>query len=109
MSMGEFLFSVRGRIGRQPFWLFVLALVAASLAVGRLAAVLDVPVLPPVFDVAMLWPAIAVSAKRWHDRDKSAWWMLIGLIPIVGPIWAMVETGFLGGTPGPNRFGPPPA
>lgn len=107
--MGAFLFSVRGRINREPFWLFMLALLSASLAVGRLAEVLDAPVLPLLFDLAMLWPAIAVSAKRWHDRDKSAWWMLIGLIPIVGNIWALVETGFLRGTSGPNRFGPPPA
>jgi uncharacterized membrane protein YhaH (DUF805 family) len=34
--------------------------------------------------------------------------MLIVLIPLVGIIWFLVELGFLPGTPGPNRFGPPP-
>ena len=54
-------------------------------------------------------PAILVYIKRFHDRDKSGWWMLIVLIPIVGAIWLLVELGFLPGTPGPNRFGPPPS
>jgi uncharacterized membrane protein YhaH (DUF805 family) len=35
--------------------------------------------------------------------------MLILLIPFVGAIWFLVELGFLPGTPGPNRFGPPPS
>jgi len=52
-----------------------------------------------------LWPTLAVQAKRWHDRDKSAWWLLINLIPVVGAFWTLIENGFLEGTPGPNRFG----
>ena len=58
--------------------------------------------------LVFLWPALAVQAKRWHDRDKSAWWLLINLIPIVGIIWPIVENGFLEGTPGPNRYGDNP-
>jgi uncharacterized membrane protein YhaH (DUF805 family) len=53
----------------------------------------------------VVWPAVAVSVKRWHDRNKSGWWVLINLIPIVGALWTLVENGFLRGTPGPNRFG----
>ena len=54
-----------------------------------------------------LIPSIIVYIKRFHDRDKSGWWVLIGLIPIIGGIWLLIELGFLKGTPGPNRFGPP--
>src|SRR3546814_14546367 len=61
-----------------------------------------------LFNLAILWPGIVIAIKRWHDRDKSGWWILIVLIPIVGPIWALVENGFLAGTAGPNRFGPDP-
>ena len=50
-----------------------------------------------------------VHIKRFHDRDKSGWWVLIGLIPIIGAIWLLIELGFLKGTPGPNRFGSPVA
>ena len=47
-------------------------------------------------------------ARRWHDRDKSGWWTLIGLIPVVGAIWILVECGCLKGSDGPNRFGADP-
>ena len=51
------------------------------------------------------WMILAVSAKRWHDRGKSGWWSLIMLIPMVGPIWALIELGFLKGDYGYNRYG----
>ena len=60
-----------------------------------------------IFALLALIPSVIVYIKRFHDRDKSGWWVLIGLIPIIGPIWLLVECGFLKGTPGPNRFGPP--
>ena len=52
--------------------------------------------------------SIIVQVKRWHDRDKSGWWVLINFVPVVGPLWALVECGFLRGTLGDNRFGPDP-
>ena len=61
-----------------------------------------------LFALASLIPATLVYIKRWHDRDKSGWWMLITLVPIIGSIWLLIELGFLAGTPGVNRFGPPP-
>ena len=51
------------------------------------------------------WVSLAISVKRWHDRGKSGWWVLIGFIPIIGGLWALIETGFLGGDPGPNQYG----
>ena len=53
------------------------------------------------------WPGIAISIKRWHDRNKAGWWLLILLVPVLG-IWNLIECGFLPGTPGTNRFGPDP-
>lgn len=60
-----------------------------------------------IFSLLAIIPAVLVYIKRWHDRDKSGWWMLIMLLPIIDAIWALIELGFLPGTPGPNRFGPP--
>jgi uncharacterized membrane protein YhaH (DUF805 family) len=100
----------RGRIGRRTFWLHgVLALGGLSLFAR---ALLDIAHLRPpqseaIVDLLLLWPAIAISAKRWHDRDRSAWWVLVALVPVVGWLWMLVDNGFLRGTPGPNRFGPP--
>jgi uncharacterized membrane protein YhaH (DUF805 family) len=42
--------------------------------------------------VPALWPGIAVSIKRWHDRNKSGWWVWINLIPLVGAIWSLEKT-----------------
>ena len=52
--------------------------------------------------------SFAGQVKRWHDRDKSGWFVLVNFIPFIGTIWALVELGFLRGTMGPNRFGPDP-
>ena len=59
--------------------------------------------------MALLWSSLAVQTKRWHDRNKSGWWNLIGFVPIVGPIWAFIELGFLQGTYGANRYDLRPA
>jgi uncharacterized membrane protein YhaH (DUF805 family) len=64
-------------------------------------------ILSGLFVLASIIPAILVDIKRWHDRDKSGWWMLITLVPIIGSIWLLIELGFLKGIPGPNRFGSP--
>jgi uncharacterized membrane protein YhaH (DUF805 family) len=59
-------------------------------------------------NLVLLWPIIAVMAKRWHDRDRSGWWVLVLLLPVVGWIWALVVNGCLRGTVGPNPHGPDP-
>jgi uncharacterized membrane protein YhaH (DUF805 family) len=61
-----------------------------------------------IASLLFLWPALAIQAKRWHDVDKSAWWILINLVPAVGGLIALVFNGFIAGTPATNRFGPAP-
>lgn len=56
--------------------------------------------------LVLAWVELAVSAKRWHDRNKSAFWILFSFIPIIGTIWTFVELGFFRGTKGHNRYGP---
>ena len=79
------------------------------MAIGTYDPQNGVGLLSGIFALLVFIPAILVYIKRFHDRDKSGWWMLIVLIPIVGAIWFLVELGFLAGTPGLNRFGPPPS
>lgn len=106
------LLDPRGRISRRTFWLWgVLALGGLTLL---LRALLEIARVHPdraegLVSLLLLWPAIAVSAKRWHDRDKSAWWVLLALVPVIGWLWMFIDNGFRRGTPGPNRFGAPPA
>jgi uncharacterized membrane protein YhaH (DUF805 family) len=58
--------------------------------------------------VLAIWIALALHAKRWHDRGKSGWWTLIVLVPFIGAIWLFVELGCLRGTVGPNQYGADP-
>jgi uncharacterized membrane protein YhaH (DUF805 family) len=105
--------SFDGRISRQPFWIGSLVLSVASLVVSFVVAAIFGQgvfgsLLQFIVALAILYPSVAIAAKRFHDRDKSGWWILIVLIPFIGLIWYIVELGFLPGTPGPNRFGPDP-
>lgn len=102
-----------GRLNRQPFWIATLVLWVASVVASLIASVIFGSgffgsLVQLVIALAVLYPSLAVAVKRCHDRDKSGWWVLIALIPILGWIWYIVELGFLPGTPGPNRFGPDP-
>jgi uncharacterized membrane protein YhaH (DUF805 family) len=51
-------------------------------------------------------PGLAVAARRLHDIDRTAWWLLI-LLTGIGAILLVIWYCFKG-TPGPNRFGPDP-
>jgi uncharacterized membrane protein YhaH (DUF805 family) len=42
---------------------------------------------------------VIVYIKRFHDRDKSGWWVLIGLIPVIGSIWLLISQGHAGVEP----------
>ena len=112
LSLRALLFTLQGRIGRRTWWLWA---VAMPIGMGLYATVLlrVVGVSPRLTDTAvnllLLWPVVAVSVKRWHDRDKSGWWVLVTLIPLVGWLWALLQNGVLRGNHTANRFGEPPA
>ena len=55
-----------------------------------------------------MWIGLAAQIRRWHDRGRSGWRVLVNLIPIVGALWTLVELGFMKGTDGVNRFGANP-
>jgi len=108
--------SMNGRITRSKYWLF--AVVAVSID-SAIAGVLDMVLglsdpttgygpITMITGLALIYPSICIQGKRWHDRNKSAWWILINLVPFIGGLWALIECGFLRGTVGDNRFGPDP-
>lgn len=105
--------SFDGRISRQPFWIGVVVLAVANLiAQGAIRILfgggLIGGLLILITAVIVIYGAFAVMIKRCHDRGKVGWWSLIALIPVIGPIWAIIDLGILEGTPGPNEFGPDP-
>ena len=85
----QFYLSPQGRVNRSQFWLrLVLPAVVISivltlidLAIGTYDKQDGVGLLSGIFSLIVIIPAIFVYIKRWHDRDKSGWWMLILLDP----------------------------
>jgi len=107
--------SFDGRINRAKFW----AGVGVLFAIGVVAMILDAMlglqvgdsgagIISLITSLASIYFALALYAKRWHDRDKSGWWSLIALVPLIGAIWLIVELGILEGVRGANRYGPDP-
>ena len=109
MDFKKFYFSPEGRVNRKqwPFTVISILLGFVDMATGNFDPEAGIGLFSGIFALLSLIPAIIVHIKRFHDRDKSGWWVLIGLIPIIGAIWLLIELGFLKGTPGPNRFGSP--
>ncbi len=139
----EFLFNATGRINRARYWrslvIFGIAgLFAAVLlfTAAGIAAPLFILMLVIVFIPWLMW-GFVIHTERLHDRNKSAWWLLLfyGLPALLGPlaksasfagaadvalqyvltlagfalsIWGFVEIGCLPGNAGSNRYGPNP-
>jgi uncharacterized membrane protein YhaH (DUF805 family) len=109
------IFDFQGRAGRKEYWLWFLAYVIQLFVAGVIDnTVLSSMMLAPGIGVfyclvvlGNLIPALSAGFRRLHDTDRSAWWMLIGLIPFVGAVVLLIFY-VLPGTPGPNKFGPPP-
>lgn len=105
-----------GRARRSEYWWFFLFQFLVSIA----AAIVDATIgtddlfgeggwglVQLLVFLPLFLPGLAVSARRLHDTNRSGWWLLIGLIPLVGLIVLLVFFVF-DSTPGPNRYGPSP-
>jgi uncharacterized membrane protein YhaH (DUF805 family) len=92
-----------GRASRSEYWWFFLFVVLVSVLLSFVSDLLS-----GLFCLAMLLPSIAAATRRLHDTDRSGWWQLIGLVPIIGFIVMIV---FLAqqGQAGANEHGPSPA
>jgi uncharacterized membrane protein YhaH (DUF805 family) len=91
-----------GRAKRPEYWWFVLFTVLVSLALSMISDIVS-----GIFSLAVLVPSLAVAARRLHDTDRSGWWQLIVLLPIIGLIVLIV---FLvqEGSAEANQFGETP-
>jgi len=102
------ILSARGRLRRWVFWVSFPSVAALFLALylvlenvaGRGSTLI---LYPPFF-----WSAYALASKRYHDLGGSAAWLLLLLVPILGPLWVACELLFRRGTRGENRYGPDP-
>jgi uncharacterized membrane protein YhaH (DUF805 family) len=89
--------SFDGRASRSEFWWWTLFTFLASAASGLISEMLS-----GLFSLAVLLPSLAVGARRLHDTDRSGWFLLLWVIPVIGWIillvWAVQEAKE------PNRF-----
>ena len=103
-----------GRSRRAEYWYFVLfnLIVAIVLAgidslLGTFSSAQNIGLLSGIYSLAVLIPTLAVTIRRLHDIDRSGWWILINLVPLIGTIVLLVFA-LMDGTPGDNRYGPNP-
>ncbi|MBR2939831.1 MAG: DUF805 domain-containing protein [Kiritimatiellae bacterium] len=97
-----------GRARRQEFWMFLLFNSLAGVVLGVVDGILGTNGgLGGLYSLAVLIPFLAVSVRRLHDTDRSGWWILVNIIPLIGAIILLV---FLcsDSKPGENRFGANP-
>jgi len=143
MDFGYLFTSFDGRINRAKYWIGSIALAVISIVFGILIASLFGmttlgAILIALVTLALFYPAYAIAAKRFQDRDKPGQTALYGLVPVLlvnflqlfgmtgtpeqpntlgwisslvmlaVGLWFLVELGILKGTTGPNRYGPDP-
>ncbi|WP_209722795.1 DUF805 domain-containing protein [Asticcacaulis sp. BE141] len=122
MRLTDALLSPHGRLNRAGFWggYFTMSIVTAFIAaillfVSEMAASRGVALGDPGFRLWMValvllvpvtWMSFCIAVKRWHDRGRSGWWVVIGLVPLIGNLWGLIECGFLAGTKSGNKYGP---
>ena len=97
-----------GRASRAAFWWWFLFTILVAIAASILDAVIGIPILSIIVSLGLILPNLSVSIRRLHDTDRSGWWILIGLIPLIGIIVLLVFY-LQGSDPGDNSYGPPMA
>ena len=103
----------KGRSQRAECWWWILFVIVAGIALVAVDIAIfgadetDPTPLSNVFSLATFVPGLSVGVRRLHDIGKSGWWILIGLIPLVGII-VLIVWFVRDGDRGANRFGPSP-
>lgn len=102
-----------GRAGRPEFWWFALVHSLISVALALLDYALHsydpargVGLFGGAYALVSLLPAAGVAVRRLHDGNRRGWWLLLILLPLLGPL-VLLFFALGAGDPGDNRFGPP--
>ncbi|ELD3473846.1 DUF805 domain-containing protein [Enterobacter hormaechei] len=102
-------FVYNGRSKRSEYWKFILAeiliycaLVLSVVFIGEVANTICY-----ILSFLLFFPYIAVLIRRLHDTDRSGWWLLLYLVPLLGPFVLLYFT-CQGSSEGNNCYGPNP-
>lgn len=103
-----------GRARRKEYWYFILFNIIISIvlaiidsATGNFSPETGMGLLGGIYTLAVLIPGIAVGVRRLHDTDRSGWWLLLLLIPLLGAIVLLVFM-VQDSKPGQNQYGANP-
>lgn len=96
-----------GRARRKEYWMFYLFNLIFSFALGFLDGLLGTAFIGTIYALAVLIPTIAVTVRRLHDIDRTGWWVLVGLIPVIGWI-VLIIFAATDGNEGTNEYGTSP-
>jgi uncharacterized membrane protein YhaH (DUF805 family) len=105
-----------GRARRKEYWYFVLFNIVVGIVLAWIDALfgtvissshIGLGLLSSIYGLAVLIPSLALTIRRLHDIDRTGWWILIGLVPLIGAIVLLVFA-VLDGTKGSNQYGPNP-
>ncbi len=97
-----------GRATRKEYWMFILINILVSMVLSILSNKIDgLNFIPVIYFLATIVPAIALMSRRLHDIGKSAWWLLLILIPFIG--WTILTCfSVLDSQTGTNAYGSNP-
>lgn len=99
-TVTEHYVDFQGRCARRDFWYYVLAYFVIWIGLAVIQAVIGTRILTGLFGLAMLLPGLGIAVRRLHDVDRSGWWILIGLVPLL--LMALLGAMALaGGSAGP--------
>lgn len=106
-------FVFQGRARRKEYWMFTLFNMLAYIVLMIVEGILGmggeggIGLLSTIYTLAVLLPTLGVSVRRLHDTSRCGWWLLIGLIPIIGGLVLLVFM-VLDSQAGANQYGPNP-
>ena len=92
-----------GRIARKDWWIGIIIIVVVSLIISALIG--NQGLVQFVIAILLFIGGLSLHIKRFHDRGKSGWWVLVFFIPVIGFIWMIVEMGILEGDADANEYG----
>src|SRR6266496_6557787 len=121
MPMTQLLFSFQGRLNRKPYWMTAIATMLIIIVLLLFALILIrehrfefaglTLVLLVILYIPLIWIGLAIGAKRLHDRDKSAWWLLVfyalpTILSTAADQWRMCNSSSCISSVSPLPFGP---
>jgi uncharacterized membrane protein YhaH (DUF805 family) len=103
-----------GRARRKEYWYFMLFNIIATIVLafsdtllGTFDPETGVGFLGLIYALGVMLPGIGVTIRRLHDTNRTGWWLLLILIPLIGPVVLLIFT-ILDSDPEENQYGPNP-